>query len=112
MPRMRVAHVCATRESTFSTCYHVCVTCLPHALQVGEDAVKIRGIANELKQQERVGGKTRKWRQQMKVLTQQMLSLEEEEQALLKVFPQVGASLRLCKRCACSAGIRKAGVWH
>lgn len=44
-----------------------------------------------LKRQDREGGRTRHWRSNFKRLQRELLQLEEDEQVLDSVFPQVRA---------------------
>lgn len=46
-------------------------------------------MADMLKRQDREGGRTRHWRANLKRLQRELLQLEEDEQVLDSVFPQV-----------------------
>jgi hypothetical protein len=50
-------------------------------------------MADMLKRQERDGGRTRHWRSNFKRLQRDLLQIEEDEQTLDSVFPQVRAHL-------------------
>lgn len=49
-----------------------------------------QSTADMLKRQDREGGRTRHWRSNFKRLQRELLQLEEDEQLLDSVFPQVG----------------------
>ena len=50
-----------------------------------------RQLAEVLKREEREQGKGRRWRKNFRALQNQMLLLEEDEEQLELVYPQVGS---------------------
>ena len=52
----------------------------------------VQDVGDKLKREEREYGRGRKFRTKMRTLEQQVLLLEEDQEKLEKVFPQVGSS--------------------
>ncbi len=52
-----------------------------------------RQLAEVLKREEREQGKGRRWRKNFRALQNQMLLLEEDEEQLELVYPQVGRQI-------------------
>ena len=61
---------------------------LPRAQSQAAPA-RLQDSAAKLRKQDREGGKSRSWRREYRLLTQQVVALEEDEKALEVVYPQV-----------------------
>ena len=68
--------------------------CLPSA-QSQVAPVHLQDSAAKLRKQDREGGKNRSWRREYRLLTQQVVALEEDEKALEVVYPQVCSWIHL-----------------